>query len=101
MWKQDYQNSVKYADMLIEAKLKEYDYRQMNALGSTSVEKLIDGFPLISDAPTSGNEYGQAYEAIFGKGTSTESIFELIFTNDRSMPSNGSISGAYGNETTV
>ena len=100
LWKQDYQNSVKYADMLIEAKLKEYDYRQMNALGSSSVEKLIDGFPLISDAPTSGNEYGQAYEAIFGKGTSTESIFELIFTNDRSMPSNGSISGAYGNETT-
>ena len=100
LWKQDYQNSVKYADMLIEAKLKEYDYRQMNALGSSSVEKLIDGFPLISDAPTSGNEYGKAYEAIFGKGTSTESIFELIFTNDRSMPSNGSISGAYGNETT-
>ena len=100
LWKQDYQNSVKYADMLIEAKLKEYDYRQMNALGSSSVEKLIDGFPLISDAPTSGNEYGKAYEAIFGKGTSTESIFELIYTNDRSMPSNGSISGAYGNETT-
>ena len=100
LWKQDYQNSVKYADMLIEAKLKEYDYRQMNAVGSTSVEKLIDGFPLISDAPTSGNEYGSAYEAIFGKGTSTESIFELIYTNDRSMPSNGSISGAYGNETT-
>ena len=101
LWKQDYANAVRYADMVIKAKLDEYESEKKNRLASTSGGKeLIDGFPLISDTYATGNYYGTAFESIFGSGNSSESIFELIFMNDDDMLANGAVSSFYGNATT-
>ena len=98
LWKQDYSNAVRYADMVIDNKLNDYKERQLES--SMSTERLVDGFPLISDAPTSGNVYGDAYASIFGTGNSTESIFELIYMNDNTQLANKAVSVRYGNATT-
>ena len=101
LWKQDYSNVVRYADMVINAKLDEYETEKKNRLGSANGgNELIDGFPLINDNSTTGNYYGTAFESIFGSGNSSESIFELIFMNDDDMLDNGAVSSFYGNATT-
>ena len=102
LWKQDYQNAVKYADMVIDAKLDEYKETQQrsNTQLSTLNSQLIDGFPLISDSYATTNYYGNAFEEIFGQGNSRESIFELIFMNDDDMLANQAVSDFYGNATT-
>ena len=102
LWKQDYQNAVKYADMVIDAKLDEYKETQqrLNTQLSTLSSQLIDGFPLISDSYATTNYYGNAFEEIFGQGNSRESIFELIFMNDDDMLANQAVSDFYGNATT-
>jgi len=102
LWKQDYQNAVKYADKVIDAKLDEYketQQRQSSQL-STLNSQLIDGFPLISDSYATSNYYGKAFEEIFGQGNSRESIFELIFMNDDDMLANQAVSEFYGNAST-
>lgn len=98
LWKQDYNNAVRYADLVINNKLNDYEERRQES--STNTERLVDGFPLINDAPTSGNVYGTAYSSIFGSGNSTESIFELIYMDDNTQLSNGAVSVRYGNATT-
>ena len=102
LWKQDYQNTVKYADMVIDAKLDEYKETQqrLNAQLSTPNSQLIDGYPLISDSYATTNYYGNAFEEIFGQGNSRESIFELIFMNDDDMLANQAVSDFYGNAST-
>ncbi len=101
LWKQDYSNVVRYADMVINAKLDEYETEKRSRLGSVNDgNELIDGFPLINDNYNTGNYYGTAFESIFGSGNSTESIFELIFMNDDDMLDNGAVSSFYGNATT-
>ena len=102
LWKQDYQNAVKYADMVIDAKLDEYKETQqrLNTQLSTLNSQLIDGFPLISDSYATTNYYGNAFEEIFGQGNSRESIFELIFMNDDDMLANQAVSSFYGNAST-
>jgi hypothetical protein len=102
LWKQDYQNAVKYADMVIDAKLDEYNAQISNLKSQNSnlTSQLIDGFPLISDSYATGNYYGNAFEEIFGQGNSRESIFELIFMNDDDMLANQAVSSFYGNAST-
>ncbi|MBO4849525.1 MAG: RagB/SusD family nutrient uptake outer membrane protein [Prevotella sp.] len=101
LWKQDYANVVRYADMVINAKLDEYETEMRKRMSSANGgNELIDGYPLISDAYTTGNYYGTAFEGIFGSGNSSESIFELIFMNDDDMLANGAVSSLYGNATT-
>ena len=101
LWKQDYANVVRYADMVINAKLDEYETEKNKRISSANDgNELIDGYPLISDAYTTGNYYGTAFEGIFGSGNSSESIFELIFMNDDDMLANGAVSSLYGNATT-
>lgn len=100
LWRKDYANAVKYADMVIDAKTTEYQL-YLEKLGSLVGEsdKMIDGFPLISDFTSSLNYYGNAYTEIFGNGCSTESIFELVYMDDDTYLANGAVSERYGNAT--
>ena len=104
LWKQDYPNASKYADMVIEAKLNDFNQKLQQSANfsqlSTLNSQLIDGFPLISDNYTTGNYYGNAFTEIFGLGNSSESIFELMFMNDDDMLANSAVSSFYGNATT-
>ena len=102
LWKQDYANAVRYADMVIEAKTIAYQ-NDLDKLGATATltDRFIDGYPLINDVSSSGSAYyGIAYQSIFGEGNSRESIFELIFMNNDNMLSNSAVSIRYGNSTT-
>ena len=100
LWKKDYQNAVRYADMVIEAKKAEYEENKKASMTLDAGNDLIDGFPLINDIYTGGNMSGRTYDAIFGSGNSTESIFELIFMDDEDMLANNAISSFYGNAST-
>ena len=101
LWKQDYQQAIRYADMVINAKTEDYQAELDKKAGMLSnTDKMIDGFPLINDAGLTGKSYGNAFAEIFGDGNSRESIFELIFMDNDQMLSNGAVSANYGNQTT-
>ena len=101
LWKQDYERAIHYADLVIDAKTTAYQEVLDKMSGVVYAnEQMIDGYPLISDAMTVGNYYGNAYQEIFGDGNSRESIFELIFINNDQMLQNAAVGTRYGNETT-
>lgn len=103
LWQQDYQNAVRYADMVIQAKTADYEAELNRMSGVISAnQQMIDGYPIISDAYATGNYYGNAFIEIFSDGNSRESILELIYMEDDQMPANGAVSNYYGNsENTV
>ena len=100
LWKKDYANSVKYADMVIDAKTQRFQDEIDNAGGNSASYKMFEGYPLIYDSYTTGNLYGNAYETIFGSGASRESILELIFADDNTRLANHGLSFLYGNQKT-
>ena len=100
LWKKDYANSVKYADMVIDAKTQRFQNEIDNAGGNSSSYKMFEGYPLIYDSYTTGNLYGNAYGTIFGSGASRESILELIFADDNTRLANHGLSFLYGNQET-
>ena len=100
LWKKDYANSVKYADMVINAKTQRFQDEIDNAGGNSSSYKMFEGYPLIYDSYTTGNLYGNAYGTIFGSGASRESILELIFADDNTLLANHGLSFLYGNQKT-
>ncbi len=100
LWKQDYANAVRYADLVIDAKTTSYQEVLDKMAGTISANaQMIDGFPLINDAYATGSYYGNAFSDIFGQGNSRESIFELIYMNNDQMLANSSVSNYYGNAT--
>lgn len=101
LWKKDYANSVKYADMVIDAKTQRFQDEIDNAGGNSSSYKMFEGYPLIYDSYTTGNLYGNAYGTIFGSGASRESILELIFADDKTRLANHGLSFLYGNQKTM
>jgi len=100
LWKKDYANCIRYADLVIDAKKRQKEERENQASGGGMKTKdLLNGFPLISHF-VGGNSMpsGQVYNSIFGEGGSEETIFELTFDKDReNMPSNGAVNILYGN----
>ncbi|MDY3271597.1 MAG: RagB/SusD family nutrient uptake outer membrane protein [Prevotella sp.] len=101
LWKKDYANSVKYADMVIDAKTQRFQDEIDNAGSNSSSYKMFEGYPLIYDSYTTGNLYGNAYGTIFGSGASRESILELIFADDNTLLANHGLSFLYGNQKTM
>lgn len=102
LWKQDYEKCIWYADTVINAKLQEYNekYREYGGLVNGVVDKLVEGYPLISDANSTNTMYGSAYTQLFVDGNSSESIFELTYMDNDNMLSNEAVSHGYGNEVT-
>lgn len=99
LWKQDYQNAVRYADLVINSKTQDYQ-DQLDKLGGSASEddQMQDGYPLISDRD--GSNYGNAANLIFNSGNSIESIFELVYMDDNNQLANGAVSSNYGNSET-
>ena len=105
LWKGDYDNCIKYADLVIEDKKALEQERRSQSSSSYSSGNVNDsrfnGFPLVSDQ-TMGTNFGNAYTTIFYAGNSKETIFELVFDNDlagRSMLGNSAVGLFYGNST--
>lgn len=102
LWKQDYANAVKYADFVLESKKKEFEKNKQTTSGVITLAKLFEGYPLYNDKSLSlgSNTYGDTYGLIYGSSSCVENIFELIYSSDETMLSNGSVSYLYGNLTT-
>ena len=70
LWIQDYSNSARYCQMVIDDKLQEFEDNGY-----------YYDYPLIPDVDRNGNT-SLAYQKIFGDGGSLESILELDFTDE-------------------
>lgn len=109
LWKQDYDNCIKYADLVIESKkLIAEENKKLSSNYSSSSEgdlyKLTNGYPLVASQYT-GKNFGNAYETIFGsddnaRRNAQEIIFQLVFNDNpqgSGMKANGAINTFYGN----
>ena len=98
LWKQDYTRAIAHADAVILSKLAAWQEEsdRKGGVNSGLVDRLVNGYPLICDAYTSGDYYGQAFFSIFCQGNSSESIFELYYTNDDTRLSNFAVAARYG-----
>ena len=78
LWQKDYDNCIKYANSILEQKkldAKEKGYTEGDF-------ENFGGFPLIASRSRGANAYGNAFNEIFVKNNSMESIFELNFRKD-------------------
>lgn len=97
LWKKDYVNCVKYADLVIEAKKKAADEDEDRIRKQDFSE--FNGYPLIATKYQGySNMFGNAFTSIFIDGNSSESIFELCFVkgSEGTKPSNGPVSNFFG-----
>jgi hypothetical protein len=96
LWQNDYDNCIRYADLVINRKIEE-----AKELDDTEDYSAFNNFPLIKTRYSQFLPvFGNAYSEIFVEGNSQESIFELCFTktgNATSSLSNGPVSSFYGN----
>lgn len=106
LWKQDYDNCIKYAELVIRSK-KEYneDLRNRNGrMGNNSnlavIEARVNGYPLVFEQGRN-DVYSESYEEIFMDGASKETIFELSFDDSPrgkdEYPANAAVASLYGN----
>lgn len=103
LWQQNYQKCIDYADVVINDMKEQYEKNNKeNNISNNNEDPELEGYPLIPTRYTSMlNTYGNDYNAIFGTGNSSESIFELTFMQDDNMPANGAVADFYGNLTNI
>ena len=110
LWKQDYDNCIKYADLVIESKkeIAKENRKQASNYGSSGTAdpyELTNGYPLVPSQFT-GKNFGNAYETIFGsdgnaRRNAQEIIFQLVFSDNpqsANMAANGAVDAFYGND---
>ena len=108
LWKQDYDNCIRYADLVIQSKKQIAEDNRNSNLGlgtssSAADEERFNGFPLINGS-SSTNTYGNAYRFLFGSDDyysryNQEIIFQLVFDDDprgNSMIANGAVNTFFG-----
>jgi len=112
LWKQDYDNCIRYADLVMEAKKKwaEDNRSTMGGYGSSSSSTQYErsgGYPLVN--AYSNSYYGNAYNTLFTYDSyvnryTPEIIFQLIYSDDprgESMLANMAVNTLYGNGTSI
>jgi hypothetical protein len=95
LWKGDWDNAIKYCDLVIDYKRQQYE-EALQLYGNINDVALIDSVPMILEKPVGMTTCGYAYTTIFGTGNSFESIFELSFESPQSVK-NDMVSKYYGN----
>ena len=111
LWKQDYDNCIKYADLVIESKkeIAEENRKESSNYGSSGTAdpyELTNGYPLVPSQFT-GKNFGNAYETVFGsdgnaRRNAQEIIFQLVFSDNpqsSNMIANGAVDAFYGNQS--
>ncbi|MBO4721074.1 MAG: RagB/SusD family nutrient uptake outer membrane protein [Prevotella sp.] len=108
LWKKDYQNCIRYADMVIESKkaiAEENRQKRSSSFSKENTDERFNGFPLVSNS-TSNSYFGDAYTVLFGRDrgnvdeANQEIIFQLVFDDnpgDNGMLANGAVNSFYGN----
>ena len=96
LWKGDWDNAIRNCDIVIDYKRQQYE-DMVEREGQVNNIALIDSIPMILEKPIGSTIYGNAYNEIFGRGNSFESIFELYFQYNQSQ-SNRWVKTYYGPE---
>lgn len=95
LWRGNYDETVKYADMVIDFKKDQYKQKKSNIGTMTDMTELY-GIPLILEKTDGSSTCGNAYTEIFGNGNSFESLFELYFKEGNNVK-DSLVSFFYGN----
>lgn len=95
LWKGDWDNSIKYCDLVLDFKRQQYE-EMLDREGNVNDIALFGDIPMILDKPEGEVLCGHSYDEIFGKGNSFESIFELYFATNQQQ-SNKWVDDYYGN----
>ncbi len=82
LWKGDWDNVIKNCDVVISYKKQIYD-ELLKKYGTINDIGLFHGVPLILEAAKGSATVGNAYNQIFGEGSSFESIFEIYFSGQQ------------------
>ena len=100
LWNKDYTNCIRCADEVIKSKKDQAEEERLkNGKSIPASEQRLEGYPLVNNF-VSGTMFGGAFNEIFTKGNSRETIFELVFDNNEAgntMPSNAAAGEWYGN----
>ncbi|MBR1414241.1 MAG: RagB/SusD family nutrient uptake outer membrane protein [Prevotella sp.] len=102
LWKKDYDNCVRYADLVIDFLKQKYEDKKKQSgrtlSGQTAAEYRVNGYPLEVDM--SSSSYGLPYENIFVDGNSQETIFEIFFADETTGGAyNTAVSALYGHQS--
>lgn len=97
LWRGNYDETVKYCDMVIDFKKDQYKQKKNNIGNITDIGEFY-GIPLILEKPDGSTLCGNAYTEIFGNGNSFESLFELYFRNGYNVK-DSLVSYFYGNSS--
>lgn len=97
LWRGNYSEVVKYADLIIDYKKEQYREKKVNLGNINDMYEFYDNIPLILDKPEGTATCGNMFTEIFGERNSFESIFELYFT-ERNV-SNSYVSSYYGSSS--
>ena len=95
LWKGDWDNSIKYCDLVIDFKRQQYE-EMLDREGNVNNIALFGDIPMILEKPDGATLCGNSYTEIFGDGNSFESIFELYFATNQQQ-SNKWVDDYYGN----
>lgn len=85
LWKQDYDNAIRYCDLALDYKRQQYDDLKARLGGEIEEIDLFDEIPMILESTAGSTTCGSTYNAIFGNGNSFESIFELHFSTSPNL----------------
>lgn len=100
LWNKDYANCIRCADEVIQSKKDQAEEERIkNGKSIPASEQRLEGYPLVNNF-VSGTIFGSAFNEIFTKGNSRETIFELVFDNNEAgntMLSNAAAGEWYGN----
>ncbi|MBQ6064419.1 MAG: RagB/SusD family nutrient uptake outer membrane protein [Prevotella sp.] len=97
LWKGDWDNSIKYCDLVIDQKREQYK-EMVDREGNVNNIALFGDIPMILEKPVGSTVCGNTYNEIFGEGNSFESIFELYFRTGQNQQ-NTWVSNYFGNNT--
>lgn len=97
LWQGEYQKCIDNTEQVLQYKRELYEdakeYSENDLI--RAIKLAYDKYPLISDNPTS-SKMGTAYQHIFYRGNSFESIFEFYYQKNLS-PANDLVSYFFGN----
>ena len=97
LWKGDWDNVIKYCDLVINYKKQQYD--ELIQADQINDVDLYDGIPMLLEAlKGTREEVGNVYTSLFGNGNSFESIFEIYY-NGNAEQENNWVSAYYGNSS--
>ena len=85
LWKGDWDKCIECCEWVTARKITEYKDLLRKEGKNCTVTLINETYPLITETPTSA-VCGNAYNEIFGKGNSFETLFELPFDQDRNNP---------------